>query len=184
MRKQTGFTIMELMIVVAIVGVLGAIALPGLKDWNRGANRSAATTEILGSLHLSRSEAVKRNLRVGMCPTSDATNPGAKCESTKDWAVGWIVFVDADGDMDRGDDEEILGATDAINPAFTLITTKGDAALDFRPNGRMETSTAETTVDFNLCDDGGPTKGRAISVSNSGRPQSGTAQLDGSQPDC
>ena len=84
----------------------------------------------------------------------------------------------------RLDDEEIIGSIDAINQAFTLVTTKGDTALDFRPNGRIETSTLETTVDFNLCDDGGPTKGRAISVSNSGRPQSGTAQLDGAAPDC
>ena len=184
MRKQTGFTILELMIVVTIVGILSALALPGLKEWTRNANRTAAVTEMLGSLHLARSESVKRNVRVGMCPTKDASDAKAECAGEKDWAIGWIVFVDTDGDMDRGDDEEIVGAIDAINPKFTLITSNGDVALDFRPNGRLETNNLEVTVDFNLCDDRGADQGRVISVSNSGRPQSGTTQLSGDKPGC
>jgi type IV fimbrial biogenesis protein FimT len=184
MHKQAGFTIMELMIVVAIIGVLGAMALPGLKEWNRNAARTAAVSEFLGSMHLARSESVKRNVRVGMCPTGDATDADAKCSGDKDWASGWLIFVDADGDMERGADEELLGAIDAINPAFSLVSTTGDIALDFRPNGRMETSNLQTTVDFNVCDERGPEQGRVISVSSSGRPETGLAQLNGDKPNC
>jgi type IV fimbrial biogenesis protein FimT len=184
MHKQAGFTIMELMIVVAIIGILGAMALPGLKEWNRNAARTAAVSEFLGSMHLARSEAVKRNVRVGICPTQDATDAAPKCAGEKDWAIGWLVFVDTDGDMDLGADEEVLGAIDAINPAFSLISTNGDVALDFRPNGRMETSNLEVTVDFNLCDERGPEQGRVISVSTSGRPQSGVVQINGDKPNC
>lgn len=184
MHKHAGFTIMELMIVVTIIGVLGAMALPGLKEWNRNAARTAAVSEFLGSMHLARSESVKRNVRVGMCPTTDATDPDAKCAGEKDWAIGWLVFVDTNGDMDRGVDEEVLGALDAINPAFSLSSTNGDIALAFRPNGRMETSNLEATTDFSLCDERGPEQGRVISVSTSGRPQSGVAQINGDKPNC
>jgi len=184
MRKQTGFTIMELMIVVTIVGILGALALPGLKEWSLNANRTAALTEFLGSLHLARSESVKRNVRVGMCPTKDAADPEAGCAESKSWEIGWIVFVDADGDMNLGDDEEILAAIDAIHTDFTLASSTGDIALDFRPNGRLETNNLAETVDFNLCDSRGADQGRVISVNTSGRPQSGVTAIDGSKPSC
>lgn len=180
MRKQTGFTIMELMIVVTIVGILGAVALPGLQIWVKNAGRTTAVTEFLGSMHLARSEAVKRNVRVGMCPTKD----GATCESTKGWEIGWLVFVDTDGDMDAGNGEEIIVAHEALKDPWTLFTNTGDTGLDFRPNGRMESSSANVTIDFNLCDDRGPSEGRVISVGNSGRPQSALLTLDNSKPDC
>jgi len=184
MRKQTGFTILELMIVVAIVGVLGSLALAGLKEWNRSARRTAAVSDFLSALHVARSEAVKRNVRVGVCPSEDSDQADATCLVTKDWAVGWIVFVDADGDMSRADDEEILGTSQALAVPWTLASSNGDIALDFRPNGRIETSTLAKSADFNLCDDRGPTEGRVISVSISGRPQTGLSAQDGSDPQC
>ena len=180
MRKQAGFTIMELMIVVTIVGVLTAASLPGLNAWVRNASRTAAVTEFLGSMHLARSEAIKRNSRIGMCPSSDA----ATCDGTQDWGVGWLVFVDSDGDMDAGNGEEIMIAHEGLKDPWTLISDGGEVALDFRPNGRVETSTNATTIDFSLCDDRGPDEGRALSVSNSGRPQTALKAQDGSDPAC
>ena len=186
MQKQAGFSIIELMIVIAIASVLAALSLPALQDWNRNAHRTAAVTTFLSSLHLARSEAVKRNTRVAICPSDDAAAADAKCSGEKDFAGGWIVFVDVDNDLDHGADadEEVMSAVTAINTAFTVISSNGETGLYFRPNGRMVTSSGKDLADFNVCDDRGADQGRVISITNSGRPQSGVNAADGTAPQC
>ncbi len=186
MSKHAGFSIIELMIVIAIASVLAAVALPALKDWQRNANRTAAVTTLLASVHLARSEAVKRNSRVAICPSDDAAAVDAACSGNKDFADGWIVFVDANNDLDHGDDadEEVLAAVTAINTNFSVMTTNGETGLYYRPNGRMVTSGNNDTTDFNVCDDRGADQGRVVSITNSGRPQSGVAAADGTVPQC
>jgi type IV fimbrial biogenesis protein FimT len=184
--NQSGFSILEMMIVVAVASVLAAIGLPAIKDWQRNANRTAAVTTLLSSLHMGRSEAVKRNLRVSICPSDKPDEADAKCSGGKEFATGWIVFVDPDSDMDHGTDadEEVLAVVTAINTNFSIITTKGETALSYKPNGRMLTSDKNDVTDFNICDDRGAEQGRVVSVTNSGRPQSGHTAADGSAPAC
>jgi type IV fimbrial biogenesis protein FimT len=184
--KAGGFSIIELMIVIAIASVLAATALPALKDWQRNANRTAATTTLLSSLHLARSEAVKRNIRVSMCPSDKPTVTDAQCSGNKDFADGWIVFVDNDEDLEHSSDakEEVLASVSAVNTAFTILTTKGETGLYYKPNGHMWTSDKNDTTDFNVCDDRGAEQGRVVSITKSGRPQSGITAADGTTPQC
>lgn len=186
MQKQAGFSIMELMIVITIAAVLASLALPAMKDWQRNANRTAAVTTLLATLHEARSEAVKRDARVTLCPSKIPDEVDAQCSGDKDFATGWILFVDGDADMAHSSDakEEVLAAVTAINKNFTIFTTKGETALSYKPNGRMLTSDKNDTTDFNVCDDRGADQGRVISITNSGRPQSGSAAADGSVPAC
>lgn len=186
MQKQAGFTILELMIVITIAAALAALALPSLKDWNRNGHRTAATTTLLATIHLARSEAVKRNARVAICPSDKPGVVDATCSGNKNFASGWIVFLDEDNDLDHGPDadEEVLAAVDPINANFSIFTTKGETGLYFRPNGRMVTSDGNDITDFNICDDRGPDQGRVVSIINSGRPQSGPYASDGTAPQC
>lgn len=184
--KHAGFSIIELMIVITIAAILAAVALPAMGEWRRNAQRTAATTTLLSSLHAARSEAVKRNSRVAICPSDDPAEVDAKCSGNKDFSSGWIVFVDVDNDLDHGDDddEEVVSSVEALNSNFSIITTKGETGLYFRPNGRMVTSDNNDITDFNICDERGADQARVISVTNSGRPQSGITASDGSQPQC
>jgi type IV fimbrial biogenesis protein FimT len=94
MKKNTGFTLLELMVVIAIVGILFSVAAPSLKAFMQGNQLVASTNELLAAFHVARSEAIKLNSKVTICESSD----GATCDSTTgDWTEGWIVFVDADG---------------------------------------------------------------------------------------
>jgi len=93
MKKNFGFTLIELMITLAIVAILLTVGVPSLKTFMQGNQLIASTNELVSALHVARSEAIKLNLRVSVCESSD----GANCTATGNWENGWIVFVDGNG---------------------------------------------------------------------------------------
>lgn len=90
-RSILGFTLVELMVTVAIVAILSAIALPSFSNSIRNNRLATMTNEFIGAVNLARSEAVKSNRGAQICASSD----GATCGT--DWSAGWIVWADADG---------------------------------------------------------------------------------------
>ena len=93
MKKYTGFTLIELMITLAIVGFLLMVGVPSLKTFMQGNQLIASTNELISALHVARSEAIKLNTRVSVCESSN----GKTCATTGSWKSGWIVFVDGNG---------------------------------------------------------------------------------------
>ena len=63
-HRQRGFTLIEVMIAVAIVGILAMVAVPNYLQWNARYQLKQATTELAGSLNLARMAAMNRNLAV------------------------------------------------------------------------------------------------------------------------
>ena len=79
-QPVTGFTLTELMVVVAVVGVLATIAVPSFQSLVQSQRVKAASFELFSSLNLARSEAIKRNGNVTLTPVS-----------TSDWGQGWAA---------------------------------------------------------------------------------------------
>lgn len=96
MNRQRGFTLIELIVTVAIVAIVLAIGVPSFQGMMRSNRAAAHTNDFLSSLNLARSEAIKRGIgwRVVMCPGNQAG-----CSGTA-WGNGWIVFIDADANAD------------------------------------------------------------------------------------
>jgi len=96
MKKHSGFTLIELIITLAIVGILLMVGVPSLKNFMQRNQLIATSNELLSALHVARSEAIKLNRRVKVCESKNGTsctNP-----ATGNWRNGWIVFVDANDD--------------------------------------------------------------------------------------
>lgn len=94
MKKQTGFTLVELMITLFIVGILAGVGVPALKTFMQSNQLVAASNELVSALHVARSESIKLNKKVTVCVSSN----GKTCLNNKRWHKGWIVFVDSNGD--------------------------------------------------------------------------------------
>lgn len=91
LQGQGGFTLIELMVTIAVLAIVVTIAAPSFTTMINN-NRSVALGEELAiALNYARSEAVKRGSRVSICASSD----GASCTAANTWTQGWIVFTDS-----------------------------------------------------------------------------------------
>lgn len=89
-----GFTLIELMVVIALVAILSAIVIPGLSSFVQDGRVSANVNEFISSITFARTEAVKRGRLVTMCRSSnaDAGDASTCLAAGDDWASGWIVY--------------------------------------------------------------------------------------------
>lgn len=90
MRKEQGFTLIELMVGVAVMGVLLAIAFPGFSQMILNNRSQAQGEELVAAISYARSEAVKRGNRVSICASDGSGGCGT------DWTKGLLVFVDTE----------------------------------------------------------------------------------------
>jgi len=98
-NREYGFGIIELVVTLAVVGILATIAAPSLMTMIRDNRMTAYTNQLTATLMRARSEAISRRGSVTVCPSSN----GTACNTTQA-ELGWISFwdVDADGVADGG----------------------------------------------------------------------------------
>lgn len=165
--RSHGFTLVELLVTVAIVGLLAALAAPGMTTFLSKRAVASASSNVASDMRYARSEAVKRSQKVTMCRSTD----GASCAGTGNWVDGWIVFQDTDGDatVDAGDtilrvQQALTGIATVQNPTFA--STRGSFTYE-------STGIALSASDSWIVTPLGsvPTNGtQLICISNQGRP--------------
>lgn len=105
-RQASGFTIIELIVTVAIAAILAAIALPSFRDTIMRNRIVTSAASFQADIAYARSEAVRRGVTVALCPANVLTGtPPFSCLSGSDWSNGWLVYVDANASntLDTGD---------------------------------------------------------------------------------
>ena len=167
-----GFTLLELMVVLAIAGVLAAIAIPAMGDFMRNSRITSAANDVMAALHFTRSEAIKRRQPVTLCTSANAQAVNPICANSP-LLTGWIAFVDLDqsGGVDAG--EAVLLQHEAMNPQITARSSLGAYRVTYLMNGFALNTNAAQLV---LCDHRGnvPSAGelssaRGILISVTGR---------------
>jgi len=171
-RAPNGFTLLELMVVLAIAGVLAAIAIPAMGNFMRNSRITAAANDVMAALHFTRSEAIKRRQPVTLCTSANAQAATPTCANSP-LLTGWIAFVDLNqsGAVDAG--EDILLQHEAMNPQITARSSLAAFRVTYLLNGfAFNTNRAQLV----LCDERGnvPSAGelssaRGILISVTGR---------------
>ena len=177
--NDAGFSMMEMLVTLLILGLVAAIGLPSLNEFIEDNRLNAAVADLQSSMQAGRAEAVGRNVYVTLCKkNADSTD----CVTDGGWQQGWIIFVDVDGDgtVDGGD--EILLVHEALLGTLTFHGTAGVADLiTFRPSGQTSVTSLQTLI---LCDARGfiaDAKGMVVSIM--GRSSTMSATSTG-QADC
>jgi len=116
-RVATGFSLIELMVVVALVGIVTAIAVPSFRSMIETNRVAAEVNSFTGDLQFARSEAIKRGLPVSICVSSNGTS----CVNANTWQTGWIVFSDIDGSGTLGTGDSLLRKRPAWTGGDTFV---------------------------------------------------------------
>jgi type IV fimbrial biogenesis protein FimT len=167
-RRRRGYTLIELIIGLGVAATTLAWGVPSLGTFLRDAARTREVNQFIQAVYVARSEAIKRNGVVSLCPSRDGTScaPGAL------WSTGWLIFVNLDRDSPavRDTGESLLRV---YAPWDAGHITSNRSTLSFRPFGQVGVT---ATVTF--CDDRGSRAARAVIISQTGRPR--VASVDGS----
>lgn len=171
--KQSGVTLLELMVVLAIAAILLTIGIPSFASLAHSSRLSTAANELLASLHLARSEAIKRGGRAVTCPSAN----GAACANNGDWHQGWLVFHDANNNANVDAGEAVMLTRQAL-PAG-LRATSPRTYISYTPDGSTKsTSGALQGGTFTVCNDtGSPVVAREVIISLAGRARTAKTTL-------
>ena len=172
-RAQAGFTLLELMVVLAIAGILIAVGIPTMSDFIRNSRITGAANDVMAALHFTRSEAVKRRIPVTLCTsTSAVTSANPTCAASA-FLTGWIAFVDTNQSGQRDAGELVLLQHEAMNAQITARSSVNPLQVTYLMNGFALNPNAARIV---FCDERGNTpsggelsSARGILVSVTGR---------------
>jgi len=178
-NRSHGFTLMELMVTLAIAAIILGIAAPSFSQFLRNNRLTSAANDLLTAIQNARTEAIKRQQSVSICPTANPTAVEPTCAGG-DFS-SWIMFVDPNNDCRRavGGAETLLKAG---GPAANGVVSRANplgVCISFAATGFLQPQAVTGQVTANrilYCDSRGlapiagtQSAGRGIYVTNTGR---------------
>lgn len=157
--RSTGFTLAELLVALAVAGILLTCGTTWLPHVVQESRMVTAVNQFATALVLARSEAVTRARRVVLCPSHDAQ----QCGMSGDWPDGWLLF--ASDDTVRDPDEPLLQAGSPMGSGIAMHSSNRRRTLVFQSDG----SSGGSNAGFTFCDRRNHARPRVICLSNTGR---------------
>lgn len=163
--KQSGTTLTELLVSLGISAILLTLAVPGYASLMNSHRLAVISNELVLSLQLARSEAVKRGRRVTVCKSSNAMTVHPTCDAATSWQSGWITFVDEGSKGVRDPGDTLLHASSGSGHA-SIVAVNFSNYGSYLPNGRSQGSSGLPNDTIHVCLAGSK---RKIIINNAGR---------------
>ncbi len=155
-----GFTLVELLVAMALLATLATLAAPGFGEYLRNCRRAATVNALSHAVHAARTQAAVRGGAVRLC-TSTGSNA---CNATRDWSASLLIEADAPD-----------GAEVVHSPLRVIQLAAEKSRQTVRSNRDHFLFTplvsSATTGTITVCDDRGSRAARAVIVSRTGRPR-------------
>jgi type IV fimbrial biogenesis protein FimT len=174
--RRRGYTLAEALIALAVAAIILTVSVPPFTNLLKTHRLSAQVDSFFSVIYYSRSESVKCNCRLVLCPSAD----GEQCLPVSSWHAGWMLFKDPNQNRERDASEEIVYRAGTISNGITVTSPTTRRRIVFQPNGLTPGSNAT----FTFCDSRGAARARAIVLSNVGRPRKSSTKPDGSPLEC
>ena len=170
MNNLRGFSLIELMVTLAIAGILLAVGLPSFKDFMASSEMSATNNKLVYSVQMARSTALERLVATGVCASSNPMADDATCDAAADYNEGWIVYADDNGNGVRNNNEEIVDRSDAPGTVFTFTPDAVfESQIYFNDSGNSINVAGVPVSGIIEVDYGNGIQERVITVSANGR---------------
>lgn len=169
-----GFTLYELLMTLALVGIVLATGLPAFSGTLARNRQAVEINALFHALHLARKESIMRRKVVSLCPSTDGEN----CEPGMDWSAGWIMFENRDRDSPpRVDSGEAVLQVHRVSEQIRVLANRRGFTL-------RATFLRATNGTFVVCDREARTPAKALIVSYTGRPRVAFERSDGTPYTC
>lgn len=162
MRKDSGFTLIELMVAISVLAILISVGVPSMLDFVRNNRRAAAVNALVSDIQRGRSNAASAGVDTILCHSTSGT--GCSGEAKPDWAEGWILFGDANNNNAFDSASEQILSSQAARNGVAMPSNSG--RFEFRPGFRAMSGNGTVAV----CVNGNETA-RWIVTSGAGRPR-------------
>lgn len=164
-RVVRGFTLVELMVTIAIAAILLGIAVPSFDGVMLSMKLTSYANNLVASTLLARSEAINRNAVVSLCVSSNGSSCG-----TGGWEQGWIVMCNTTDNTacdPAGPNTMVIQSQPAVSSGWKITESSTITSVSFQPTG-----TGATSATLTVCR-ATPNVGsqeRVVRISASGRP--------------
>lgn len=146
-RKEAGFSLVELVVTVAIAATILSVVLPAFGAMLQRSREQSAYELLTLAFASARLESVKAGKPVTVCPSSD----GLTCRGDDVWTDGWIIYEDPGRDLQPGGSDAVLHRFDPVGKGLRLRSGAGRKRVRFYPSGWAYGS----NVSVRLCGDDG-----------------------------
>ena len=182
MKRETGFSLLELMIAITVAGILMAVGIPGMVTIVQNNRILATSNDFVSAIHAGRMESIKRRSTIVLCASADPEAAAPSC--SKNFSDGWVAFVDrnqngvVDPNADPALNDTVLLARKIESGKLSLLSSGN--YLAFAPSGfaRSLPALGARATSLRVCDDRGniettpgQSAARVVVMAGTGRPE-------------
>ncbi len=180
MRYMRGFTLIEVVVVMAVFAILLTIAVPSMSQFVTENRIKQAATDINMTLLNARSNAMRMGVPVVVCASTGATSGSVPSCDGSSWSSGWVSFIDFQRTGSPTASGVLVTHGSIPSSLYVTVTPSGTTGLQYLPGGQMQLqvtgsggSAATTTTKIAICDVTGKssTMAQQVNILSNGRPQ-------------